>query len=346
MDEMTLLRELGEEIDRTVGAPAPRTRHRVVTGIADGGGRRRAPRLMPRHAIPVGAALLAGGMAVAGVQVLGDDAPAPASPPVAGGEAATTLDARTVLLAAARTARGTEVPVPDPRAFVYTRSQERGMSGTAGGADPGAAVDWESFTSTREAWLSVNGRRDGAVTPSGSTDLVVIRGGEMSPAYGGDLPTSVAGMRALLYRDAAGSGSKDRSADDVAFQAGMALAQETLLPSATRAALFEAMAGIGEVEVVPDAENVAGRRGVAVAIRDGDTRYELIFDPDTHRVIGSRSVYAGGEAEGLRPGTVMFTTAVLEMAVVDRVRLRPDGTVREGEIEGAGQEGKPAPTEG
>ena len=131
MDEMTLLRELGEEIDRAAGAPAPRTRHRVVTGIADGGGRRRTPRLMPRHAIPVGAALLAGGMAVAGVQVLGDDAPAPASPPVAGGEAATTLDARTVLLAAARTARGTEVPVPDPRAFVYTRSQERGMSGTA-----------------------------------------------------------------------------------------------------------------------------------------------------------------------------------------------------------------------
>ena len=126
----------------------------------------------------------------------------------------------------------------------------------------------------------------------------------------------------------------------------MALAQETLLPSATRAALFEAMAGIGEVEVVPDVENVAGRPGVAVAIRDGDTRYELIFDPDTHLVIGSRSVYAGGEAEGLRPGTVMFTTAVLEMAVVDRVRLRPDGTVREGEIEGAGQEGKPAPTKG
>ena len=65
MDEMTLLRELGEEIDTTTGAPEPRTRRAVVAGIGDDGGRppRRTTWLAPRRALPVGAALLAGGLA-------------------------------------------------------------------------------------------------------------------------------------------------------------------------------------------------------------------------------------------------------------------------------------------
>jgi hypothetical protein len=338
MDEMTLLRELGEEIDTTTGAgaPAPRTRHRVVTGIAAGGrGRRRTPHLLPRHAVPVGAALLAGGMAVAGVQVLGDDAPGPAAPPVARGEAGATLDARTILLAAARTARGTDVPVPDPRSFVYTRTKERGMGGEATG-DGG--IDWERFATTREAWLSVDGSRDGAVTPSGSTDLVAIPAGELAePAYGGHLPRTAKGMREYLYRRAAD--------DDVAFADAVGLAQETLLPAATRAALFEAMATIPGVEVVPDARNIDGERGVAIARAGTHIRDELIFSRDGHRVIGQRTVVAS-DAGDHPAGTVLYTTAVLEVAVVDQVRERPDGTFREGPIQGTGKEGKPAPTKG
>ena len=52
-------------------------------------------------------------------------------------------------------------------------------------------------------------------------------------------------------------------------------------------------------------------------------------------------MFLGTEA-GLEPGTVMFTNAVLEMALVDEVRLRPDGTRREGPIQGLAKEKQPA----
>jgi hypothetical protein len=354
MDELTLLRELGEEIDRTAGAPSPRTRHRVVTGIAAGRpGDRMSAR---RRLLPVGGALLAGGLAASvalavggptGLGLGGDDrgAGVAAGGGVDGGAgvaagggvdggAGGDVDARTILLAAARTARETPTSVPDPKAFVYTRTKERGMAGryAAGKEDPA----WVSYSSTREAWLSVDGSRDGAVTPSGSTELVEIPAHGTTPAYQADLPATAAAMKDHLYRDA---GKGQKSGDDaVAFEAGRALAQESYLPSPVRAALFEAMAAIPGVEYVDDAVNVAGERGVAVAFSRGGHRDELLFDPDSHRVIGTRTVFVGQQA-GLPPGSVMYTSAVLESAVVDRVRERPDGTLREGPIDDGEKKG-------
>jgi hypothetical protein len=342
MDEVTLLRELGEEIDRTAGEPSPRQRHRVVAGIAGGdrGGRRSW--FTARRVVPAGV-LLAGGLAATvalavGVPGLGVGTGPGADTPQA------SLDAREILLAAARTARDTPSSAPDPKAFVYTRTQERGVAGNM------SEHTWEPFASTREAWLSVDGSRDGAVTPSGSTELVAIPAHEYTPAYQADLPTTTAAMRDHLYRDA-GQGGK-RGADAAAFEAGRAIAQESYLPSAVRAALFEAMASIPGVEFVPDAVNVAGVRGVAVAYSDGITRDELLFDAGNHLVIGTRTVFVGKDA-GPPTGTVMFTSAVLESAVVPRVRQRPDGTLREGPIQddshkepqpekGAGEAAEPA----
>jgi hypothetical protein len=252
--------------------------------------------------MPTGLGLLAGGLAVATL----------AGGVVDGGSSA---EARSILLAAAATAQSEPFVPPDPAAFVYTRTKEEGRG----------------FSTTREAWLSVDGTRPGALTPSGSTGLVEIPAVDARPAYGADLPTTAAAMRDHLYRDSAERDSA-HSADYTAFQEGMALAQETLLPPAVRAALFEAMARIPDVELVRGAENVAGRRGVAVAFREGGHRDELLFDPVTHQVIGRRSVWLGRPAR-LVPDTVEFSAAVLESGVVDRVRLRPDGSVREGRIE-------------
>lgn len=337
MDELTLLRELGEEVDRTAGEPSPRTRHRVVTGIAAGGRRPRGTRRSARRALlPFGGAVLAGGvaasvaLAVGGPAGLGLGGDGDGGGVVADGGGA-GRDARSILLAAARTARETPTSAPDPRAFVYTRTKERGLAGRSGvGKDN---PTWESFSTTREAWLSVDGSRDGAVTPSGSTELVEIPARETLPAYRPELPDTAAAMRAYLYRDA-DRGQKS-AADAVAFEAGRALAQESFLPSGVRAALFEAMAAIPGVEVVRDAANVAGEKGVAVAHRDGVRRDELLFDPASYTVIGTRDVLLG-DVPGLVPGTVMYTSAVLESAVVDEVRQRPDGTFRKGPIHGDG----------
>lgn len=335
MDELTLLRELGEEIDRTAPEPSPRTRHRVVTGVAGGspGGGRRSL-FTVRRVVPA-AAVLAGGLAASaalagglpgGGEGTGTRTGTYASP------AETRLDARTVLLAAARTARETPSSVPDPKAFVYTRTQERGIA--AGYLLGGDGASYQPYATTREAWLSVDGSRDGAVTPSGSTELVAIPAREGTPAYQADLPTTAGAMKDYLYRDA-GKGQKDGD-DAVAFEAGRALAQESYLPSPVRAALFEAMAAIPGVEYVDDAVNVAGERGVAVAMVTGDRRDELLFDPRGHTVIGTRSVFLG-EAVGLPPGTVTYTSAVLESGVVSQVLERPDGTFHEGPILDGGE---------
>jgi hypothetical protein len=336
MDELTLLRELGEEIDRTAPEPSPRTRHRVVTGISGGspGGGRRSW-FTARRVVPAGA-LLAGGVAAAVAAALAVGSGGGGTGPVAGAgpssrASVTPLDARAILLAAARTARETPMSAPDPRAFVYTRTQERGIGSTylVGGDN-----SWRAYSSTREAWLSVDGSRDGAVTPSGSTELVEIGAHESTPAYQADLPTTAGAMKEHLYREA-GKGQKNGD-DAVAFEAGRALAQESYLPSPVRAALFEAMAAIPGVESVDDAVNVAGEHGVAVTYRIGDRRDELLFDPRSHKVIGTRSVFLG-QAAGLPPGTVMYTSAVLESAVVSQVLERPDGTFREGPIHDGGE---------
>jgi hypothetical protein len=215
--------------------------------------------------------------------------------------------------------------VPDPKAFVYTRTMERGISEETGSE----GTVWKPYASTREAWLSVDGSRDGAVTPSAQTILVAIPADSTTPAYQADLPTTAAAMRHYLYRDA-GKGQKS-GPDAVAFVAGGTLAQESYLPSPVRAALFEAMAAIPGVEFVRDAVDAAGRHGVAVAYRSANDRDELLFDPRSHRVIGARSVFLGREA-GLPTGAVTYSSAVLESAVVSQVRERPDGTFRPGPV--------------
>jgi len=336
MDELTLLRELGEEIDRTAAEPTAATRHRVVSGIAGGtpGGGRRSW-FTARRVVPAGA-LLAGGLAAAVALAVGGPGPAARTGPgpnpgVASETPETPLDARGILLAAARTARDTPSSAPAPNAFVYTRTMERGMAARM----DGDGTTWRPYASTREAWLSADGSRDGAVTPSGQTELVAIPAHETTPAYDANLPTTAAAMTDYLYRDV-GKGEKS-GAEAVAFQAGRALSQESFMPPAARAALFEAMAAIPGVEVVRDAENVAGEKGVAVAFREGVTRDELLFDPSSHRVIGLRSVFVGHD--GTMPtGTVTFSSAVLESAVVSQVRERPDGTFREGPIQGTKKE--------
>ncbi|CAM5345054.1 MULTISPECIES: hypothetical protein [Streptomyces] len=64
--------------------------------------------------------------------------------------------------------------------------------------------------------------------------------------------------------------------------------------------------------------------GIALAHVDqksGD-RTEWIFDPKTYAYLGSRAVQVK-QADGIKPGTVINWTAVLERAVVDAQRQRP-----------------------
>ena len=170
-------------------------------------------------------------------------------------------------------------------------------------------------------------RRVGAaVMASGSTVLDVFPQGKGVPAYRADLPTTAAGMRELLYPSGYGIGHR---AGKAAFDNASDVLQDTFVRPAVLAALFEAMATIHGVEVVPDAVNIVGERGVAIGFTDQGTRNEWLFDPHTYRVIGERQVRVAGG----RDGAVVYTAAQLESAVVAHLRERPDGTYRTGEEE-------------
>lgn len=74
--------------------------------------------------------------------------------------------------------------------------------------------------------------------------------------------------------------------------------------------------------------DAAGRHGVAVARLDemSGQREEWIFDRKTHVYLGERSVQVKqlkGEEALIKPGTVTFTMAIKNRAVVDGMKQTP-----------------------
>jgi hypothetical protein len=338
MDEMTLLKDLGQELV-DAGAPLkPQTRQRALAGPAARGVRfgrtAGAPRRRPvrRLAIPLGAAAMVGGFGFIALTQAHDAQPS--ITPMVAAPAVRSLSAEQILLAAAVTARAGDDSVPPARSFVYTRSKELYAQAPANG--------------TRESWYSVDGSRSGAVTPTGSTTLETFPGcvrgrprmedglgGWMpckpDPAYRADFPTTRSGARKMLYHnDFIGTDHHD---DYSAFEKAGELLMERMLPPASRAAVFEALATISGTEVVTDAVTATGKHGVAVTYLDAERkeRNELIFDPTTHTLIGRRSIGVGTVGKQ-QQDVVNYSAGVIESGIVSRVGLRPDGTVRPGHV--------------
>jgi hypothetical protein len=98
-------------------------------------------------------------------------------------------------------------------------------------------------------------------------------------------------------------------------------------PAVTKA-LFKAAAKIPGVVTVNDAVDAIGRNGVAVARLDGKSgqREEWIFDKNTHVFLGKRTVQvskAGGPEGLIKPGTVLFTSAVTQRSIVNGIKQVP-----------------------
>jgi hypothetical protein len=315
MDELQLVRELGDETplpDRESLAPA---RAAFMAGIAERGSVRLRKR-RSRYAL-VGASAIGLAAAVAATIVL-----MPAGQPVTGGNAVATspssagssgevtpvTDAVRLLGHAARTARDDTSTPPRPEQFVYARS--------AGGDGP-----------DREIWQSVDGTRDGLLHQPDDTkiplpgcrdgQMAVVKGPEVvpgvtepcepRPAYRSDLPTDVDGMLAYLDANASGEpGSVNARGKDV-----LGLINESLLPPLSRAALYEAAARVPGLSVVPDARDAAGRPGIGITwpVPPGSsakaTPVVIVFDKDTYELLGTNF------------------HAIKALAVVDQLGQRP-----------------------
>ncbi|WP_433510996.1 CU044_5270 family protein [Nonomuraea sp. CA-143628] len=142
-------------------------------------------------------------------------------------------------------------------------------------------------------------------------------------AYLSTLPNDPAAMRAFLYkRQAAQSGGKEAGkgeADREAFVVAGDLVRETYMPRAQRDALFEAAKEIPGVQVAEGVEDSAGRKGVALGRESQGILEQLIFDRDTHMLLGERHTVVDAKAAGAPVGSVLALTAQLKVSVGDRL---------------------------
>ncbi|MEV0415100.1 CU044_5270 family protein [Streptomyces sp. NPDC050448] len=142
------------------------------------------------------------------------------------------------------------------------------------------------------------------------------------------LPTDPDVLLARIYQETRGHGN---SPDQQAFTTIGDLLRGSYPPAELTAALYRAAAKIPGVVTVDDAVDAAGRHGLAVARLDEQSgrREEWIFDRQTLVFLGERTVQVQGESgeQGLiKPGTVVFTNAVMTRTVVDRIKEKPTTT--------------------
>lgn len=143
--------------------------------------------------------------------------------------------------------------------------------------------------------------------------------------YLATLPSDPDVLLRRIYEETKGMGN---GPDQEAFTTIGDLLRGSYPPAELTTALYRAAAKIPGVVTVDDAVDAAGRSGIAVARLDEHSgrREEWIFDRQTLTFLGERSVQVQGESgeQGLiKPGTVVYTSAVMTRTIVDRIKELP-----------------------
>lgn len=195
---------------------------------------------------------------------------------------------------------------------------------------------------TRQVWESPDGTKgwliDPAVNdgPEGETLSLPDEQGNTpeadlnAPSYDflAELTTDPDALLAKIYKETEGQGN---TPDQQAFATIGDLLGESYPPAELYSALFKTAAKIPGVVVVDDAVDAVGRHGVAVARLDQTSgqREEWIFDKKTQVFLGKRIVQVNensGEDALIKPGTVVYTSAIMNRAIVDGIKQTPSQT--------------------
>jgi hypothetical protein len=274
-------------------------------------------------------AALAGGVAAALIAVP-DAVPEPDRP-----ARVVPMSATQVLDRAAQTASQAAEPRPDQ--YVHTKTVSR--------ADylPGGVIRAES-------WYSVDGKRIGLKIEAGERFWVCEAVPKPSPStapadcknqpvYRRDLPVDAKAMREWLYKNAL---AKALPPDVRAYSYVHEIVSLAKLTPAAQAAMFKATGTIPGVRVVQ-----SSARHIAVGQTWRGLRSELLFEPGTYRLIGTRTVAdpdrsfqpegdtwapdsdpRGLDEKGLprkrygadqKPGTVVGSWTIVDQRVVDAI---------------------------
>ncbi|MFI6491473.1 CU044_5270 family protein [Streptomyces sp. NPDC050564] len=322
---MAQIHELQQQDERT--APAKNRRFRLP----------RPAIVLPAMAAAVAAAVVAGVVTSGnggGVEAGGGVATGPALTTQVG--AATTKGVPQLLDQISLAAAEGDHPTVKPGQYIYIESKTADSflksvddKTTLAGHALHRRQMWKSPDGTK-GWLidpAVNDSPEGETLSlpdeQGNTPKANLNG--PSYDYLAKLTTDPDALLAKIYKETKGQGN---SPDQEAFTTIGDLLGESYPPADLYPALFKAAAKIPGVVVVDDAVDAVGRRGVAVARLDETSgeREEWIFDRKSHVFLGERSVQVkrntGVEAL-IKPGTVTFTSAILNRAVVDDIKQTP-----------------------
>ncbi|WP_020136588.1 CU044_5270 family protein [Streptomyces sp. 351MFTsu5.1] len=224
-------------------------------------------------------------------------------------------------------AADTSVPTPHRGQYIYIASKVADSYIKADG-DKHEGVSSELHS--RQVWNSLDGR-DGWLIEAGETSdksITLKSDTPFSGAYDAlaALPTDPDALLRRIYRASDANRDPEVPRDQAAFVAIGDLLTESYPPAEVGAALYKAAAKIPGVVSVDDAVDATGRHGVAIA-RQNDTdgeRTEWIFDKKTLQFLGERVVVVKATADSpLKVGTVTFTSAITERAVVDAAQQVP-----------------------
>jgi hypothetical protein len=351
MNDLDLIRDLGAELDPESRPPA-RMRERFVTAI------RYPQRAAGRRRIPWPAAAVGAVAVVALAAIYAWNAPDSGSRPERraadtqpDGRAADTrperqvveMDGRQVLLAAASSARARDEQAPDPDSFIYTRLKHLEKN-----LENGQGTRFES-----ERWWPVDGAGGALVAHSDMEGASLtcnpgpqgagaypnptkehIEACMTDPGYVTGLPDDPDAMLAYLNEQPRPAEAGDPKFATVFGNAWELLKWRMMEPEA-RATILEVLAGLPRLEMHPDVKTLGGKTGTAVAFSPTRReRFELIFDSETHDLIGSRQTWFEftGDAAG-REVAWVEASVVMEQAVVSEMRQRPGGSRNSEEIQ-------------
>ncbi|BCJ32482.1 CU044_5270 family protein [Actinocatenispora sera] len=302
-------------------------------------GRRRTRRRRATQAVATGGVAAVAALAVGGAVVLGGGAaPDGARPPAAAGthSASTGQPATaTELLNRASLAAYHQNRTIRPDQFIYQKTtvKLREPAPDVDGAQLHGDVESNlrgvrtvQRSGTDESWLSVDGSKQGWATGSlkGGPGVATTRIehptlDEPTYQYLTTLPTDPDALMRKI--DAAAQQRADQKPGQqkrlnvMRFEVIENVLNVGIVPPELARPLYTDLGRLSGVELVRDATDAAGRKGVGVAITDPDSqiRYTIIFDRHDYRFLGFKT-------DDPATGKYLTWTAVLAVDVVDHVK--------------------------
>lgn len=189
------------------------------------------------------------------------------------------------------------------------------LSTVPGKSSATGSGDWEAARTTPKEKRELARRREAAC----ATDMALSEKRCQSvkeAARRNTLVDDPAKVKELLFR----KGAERTSAWEL--MSGFDFLLRPATPQ-VRAAAFRALADVSGVRSLGTVTDGKGRTGIALAARgtmrgDGGTvyDYQLVLDPETHRILAGRRVVVkpGGSMAGMRPGDVLSRKLVLQAA--------------------------------